>query len=109
MFLEQLAEGDLFDAADGASVVVVLLVFELIAVTLIFSAFNTTIVAHVDVRAEGALCLPLRRMAICVTDSQTLSVASTTNQSRTRFGLRKNSDISKTPATGKSHVGSERS
>src|SRR6185295_12432996 len=58
---------------------------------------------------KDALCLPLRRMAICVhRRPSTLSVASTTYQSARTFWLFAKTveatlDITKTPTTGRAH------
>src|SRR6476620_2768030 len=53
-----------------------------------------------------ALCLPLRRMAICVhRRPRILSVASTTNQSpRTVSDFAKTVDITTTPTIGRAHI-----
>jgi len=60
VFLEQLAEGDRLDAADGAGVVVVNLVIELVARYFdLLRVQHDDVIAHVDVRAEDGLVLAL--------------------------------------------------
>ena len=61
MLLEQLAESDGLDAADGAGVVVVDLVVELVARDFdLLRVQHDDVIAHVDVRAEDGLVLALQ-------------------------------------------------
>jgi hypothetical protein len=60
VLLEHLAEGDRLDAADGAGVVIVDLVFELVARDFdLLGIQHDDVIAHVDVRAVGRLGLAL--------------------------------------------------